>query len=238
MEMKMGESILSRKEAIAKSLPHETGSTDRVRKLNAILLSRRPRICLHRARAYTEVFSQTEGEPTEIRFAKAFAKTLHDMPPVIAEGELIVGVPTCRIRSAVIIPEIHGAWLRNEIDTLSSRQWDPYEVSPQQVEEAKEILHYWQGRTLFDLWAKACPSEIAAKVIGKGWADSVMAAYSNGFHFTPPWELILSNGLAWYEAQGRDALARIDYTDPEQMGKNHFYQALLLVIAVAAIAGV
>ena len=86
--------ILAKRAAIASSQPFETGSTERVRKLNGLLLSkRRPGICLHRARAYTEVFAKTEGEPTAYRFAKSFAKTLKEMPPIIAEGELLVGSP-------------------------------------------------------------------------------------------------------------------------------------------------
>ncbi len=228
---KTGESIRVIRERIAGAQPCETGSTERVRRLNAILLSKRPGICLHRARAFTEVFSQTEGEPHEIRFAKAFAKTLQDLPAVIVEGELVVGAPTCQVRAAGFFPEIAGAWLRNEIDGLPHRQWDPHDVTPGQVKEIKEIMRYWQGKTLFDLWSKACPPEIATKVIRTGWADSTMALYSNGFHFTPPWELILHNGLCSYESRVKEALANIDYANPEQMGKEHFYQALLLVIS-------
>ena len=125
--------VCSRRSEIARSQLSETGSTERVGKLNARLLAKRPRLCLHRARAYTEVFAQTEGEPIEMRFAKAYARTLEEMPAVIAEGELLVGSPTCRIRSGVFIPEVQGAWFRKEIDTLSSREWDPFEVTPEQV---------------------------------------------------------------------------------------------------------
>ncbi|MFC1990577.1 pyruvate formate lyase family protein [Chloroflexota bacterium] len=227
-------SICSRREEMAKVQPFEAGSTERVRKLNAALSSTPRTICLHRARAYTEIFSQTEDEPNEVRFAKAFTRTLKDLPPIIAENELIVGAPTCRIRGTAVFPEVSGAWLRGEIDTLSSRQWMPCGVTPQQVQEVKEIMRYWQGRTLYDRWAKACPSGVVTKVIGKGWADSGWSVYSNGYHFTPPWELILHNGISWYEDQVREALANstnTEYSDLAQMGGNHFYQALLMTTA-------
>ncbi len=222
--------ICSLRSEIAKSQPSETGSTERVGKLNAMLLAKRPRLCLHRARAYTRVFSQTEGEPIEMRFAKAYARTLKDMPAVIAEGELLVGSPTCRIRNGVFVPEVQSAWFRKEIDTISNRAWDPFEVTPQQVEEVKEMLDYWEGRTLFDLWQKACPPKIASKVTGKGWADSVMGLYTNGFHFTPAWEEILHHGIIWYETRVKEALAKIDHANPESMGRHHFYDALLIII--------
>ena len=231
--VKTKESILLRREKLARSQPDEAGSTERVRKLNARMLAKRPGICLHRARAFTEVFSQTEGEPSEIRFAKAFTKTLQELPAIITEGELIVGAPTCQYRAAGFFPETAGAWLRNEIDTLSNRQWDPYDVTPEQVKEIKKIMPYWQGKTLFDIWSKACPPAISTKVIHSSWADSTMSLFTSGFHFTPPWELILKNGICWYEAKVKEALANIDYANPEQMGKEHFYQALLLVITAA-----
>jgi formate C-acetyltransferase len=130
-------------------------------------------------------------------------------------------------------PETAGAWLRSEIDTLSNRQWDPYEVTSEQIKEIKKIMPYWQGKTLFDIWSKACPSAVATKVINTGWADSTMSLFTNGFHFTPPWELILKNGICWYESKVKEALDKIDNADPGQIGKEHFYQALLLVITAA-----
>jgi len=223
--------ILSRRAAIASSQPFETGSTERVRKLNVLLLSkRRPGICLHRARAYTEVFGRTEGEPTVYRFAKSFAKTLKDMPPIVAEGELLVGSPTCKIRYASFIPEIASAWLRNEIDILANRPWDPFDITPEQVTEIKEMLPFWQGKTLLDHWQKAAPPELASRVSGKGWADCWAMLLMQGYHYTPPFGDILSNGFSGYEAQIKKALGQVDPNDTTQMGKRHFYEALLIVI--------
>ncbi len=213
----------------------DLGSTERVRKLNALLHSLPHAICLHRARAYTEVFSQTEGEPAVLRVAKAFAKTLQDLPPVIAPGELIVGAPACRLRAVPVMPETHGGWLANDIDNLATRRWDPFEVSPGQAKEVKELLAHWKGRTLRDLSVKATPPEIMAKVAGTGWGQTGAAMFINGYHFTPPWEELLRDGLYAYEVRAREALAALDYAVPADAGKVHFYQALLLT--TAAIRG-
>jgi len=223
--------IVSKRERIAKAQPSEAGSTERVGELNAMLLCVPRSVCLHRARAYTKVFSETEGEPRPIRFAKAFAKTLQDLPAVIAEGELIVGMPTCRTGAITFYPEFQVAWMRKEIDTLSRRESSPVQISPEQVDEVKEMLRYWQDRTIFDLWAKACPPEITAKVVNTGWADIADMWSTHGCHFCPPFEQVLNNGICSFEARTRDALDIIDQADPEHMGKNHFYQALLIVIA-------
>jgi pyruvate formate-lyase/glycerol dehydratase family glycyl radical enzyme len=221
--------IKSKRLQMLKLRPSELGSTERVGKLIDRLFSERPKVCLHRARAYTEVFSNTEGEPTEIRFAKAFAKALRDLPPVIREGELIVGTPYCKIRGAAISPESDGGWMKDEIDDVAVRKWDPYEITPEEVQEFKEMMHYWEGKTMLDLWRKACPEKIVNKVIGKGWADSIFGAITyGGIHFTPPYEEILSKGFSWYEQKVRKALANIDQTDPTKMGRHHLYEALLI----------
>ncbi|MFH1125448.1 MAG: pyruvate formate lyase family protein, partial [Pseudomonadota bacterium] len=231
MEEEKHSALLSRREAIARSQPFETGSTERVRRLNGLLLSRRrPGICLHRARSYTKVFAQTEGEPTVYRFARAFARTLEEMPPVIAEGEFLVGSPTCKIRHASFLPEIASGWLRNEIDILANRPWDPFDVTPEQVAEIKEMLPFWQGKTLLDHWLKAVPPDLANRVSGKGWADCWAMLLMQGYHFTPPFEDILRHGFSGYEVRIKEALTRVDPNDTARMGGRHFYEALLILI--------
>lgn len=58
-----------------KGMVTELGSTERVRNISRRFHSVRPSICLHRARAYTEVYKQTEGQPSVLRRAKALCAT-------------------------------------------------------------------------------------------------------------------------------------------------------------------
>jgi formate C-acetyltransferase len=152
------------------------------------------------------------------------------MPAIIAEGELLVGSPTCKIRYASFTPEVASGWLRNEIDILANRPWDPFDVRPEQVAEMKEMLPFWQGKTLLDHWQKAVPPELASRVSGKGWADCWAMLLMQGYHYTPPLGDILSNGFSGDETRIKEALARVDPHDTAQMGKRHFYEALLIVI--------
>ncbi len=231
MELAVKDDILSRRKEMAGLKPAESGTTERVHMQNALLLAKwRPGICLHRARAYTQIFAETEADPPALRFAKAFARTLEDMPAVIAERELLVGSPTCGIRNALFIPEIASAWLRNEIDILHERPWDPFDVTGDQVAEIKEMLRFWEGKTLFDLWERACPPDLFSRVTGKGWADVWSMLAMHGYHFTPPWEAILGKGLIHYERRVQKAVSVLDVNDTSQMGKHHFYNALLMSI--------
>ena len=76
-------------ESYRRGMTSALGSTDRIRRLNSQLHSTPQTICLHRARAYTQVFRETQGEPLVFRRAKAFRKALEDLPVVIGEDELL-----------------------------------------------------------------------------------------------------------------------------------------------------
>ncbi|MBI2909066.1 MAG: hypothetical protein HYX92_15590 [Chloroflexi bacterium] len=198
------------RESVVDLDPTLLGSTRRVGRLMARMLAERPKLCLHRGRSYTQVFRETEGEPVEIRFAKAFARALEDLPVVIGEDELIVGAPYCKLRAGGFYPESNGAWLRDEIDGLATRQWDPFDVAAEEVAEVKEMMAYWQGKTVYDIWARHCPPDVVGRVIGKGWADSLFGIAASGFHYTLPFDAILTKGLRWYEQRVNAALASLN----------------------------
>ena len=115
-------------EEYRKGMLSAIGSTERIRKLNHELHSTPQTICLHRARAYTQVFAETEGEPLALRNAKAFRKTIEDLPVVIGDFELLVGRRACRLRSVPVVPECHGGWLQWDLENLPKREQDPFQV--------------------------------------------------------------------------------------------------------------
>ena len=216
-------------EELQRGLLANTGSTPRVRKLSASLRSTPARLCLHRARAVTEVFSQTEGEPEEMRVAKAFCKTVQDLPAVINDGELIVGLPSCGLKKIAIKPSAQ-TWLLDELGTISTRPAYPVQVSPEEAKEARNLLSYWINKSQMAIISKNCPPELWSKVVGTGWGDATGYMVEGGCHFNPYWEVIMEKGLSWYEDRVKKQLASLNYDDPQQIGKEHFYHALLLIV--------
>lgn len=215
---------------LQRGLSARTGSTERVKRLSAVLRSTRPGLCLHPARAYTEVFRRTEGEPVELRFARAFYETLQSLPAVIPENELIAGFPSCGLKKIPVLPVNQATWLIDELDKLPIRKTDPVRVEPAQMEEARRLLPYWLDKTIYAIGSKFCPPELMRKVQGTGWAEAGGYYHQGGAHFNAPWELILEKGLVWYEERVKWRLAEFDYSEPAEMGKEHFYQALLMVV--------
>lgn len=215
-------------ETYLKGMTAELGSTERIRRLNSQLHATPETICLHRARAYTSVFAGTEGEPLVRRRAKAFKRTLEDLPIIIGEGELLVGRRACRQRSVPVLPECHGGWLQFDIENLPTREQDPFLIPPKQMAEAKEILEKWKDRTLYDAWIKACPEDLSRRVLNTGWADVSVGIYFLGHHYTPPWTRILNSGLKCFMDKAQQRLECLDYRKPENIGREHFLKALLM----------
>lgn len=213
-----------------KGMVTELGSTDRVRNISRRFHSVRPSICLHRARAYTQVYKQTEGQPSVIRRAKALARALEMLPAVILEDELIVGLPACKPRSITVKPELHTPWLRNDIDKLDERDQDPYTVSDTEKREFKEdIAPYWHGKTLYDMWKARCPEDIVRKVANTGFGSVAPMLFSLGYHYNPDYEEIFKTGLNGYRDQARRKMAALDAADPQEVGKDQFYRAVIMV---------
>jgi pyruvate formate-lyase/glycerol dehydratase family glycyl radical enzyme len=220
-------------EEYVRGMVRTAGSTERIRRLNSLIHTTPETICLHRARAYTAVFAETEGEPLILRCAQAFKRTLEELPVTIGADELIVGRRACRPRCVPMVPECHGGWLQFDLDNVATREQDPFDIPPEQLAEAKDILARWKGKTLYDAWAKTCPAELADKVLNTGWADVSVGVFFLGHHFGPPWERILNSGLRAFEEDARRQLEALDFSKPENFGKEHFLKAL--VMASAAI---
>lgn len=213
-----------------KEIVSKLGSTERIRRLNVKSHGVKPTICLHRARAYTDVFKETEGEPISIRRAKALKKSVESLPINIGKDELIVGDRACRIKSVPVVPECHGAWLQWDLDQLPTRAQDSFEVPPDQMAEAKELLSYWKGKTVYDEWARKVPGEYADKLLSTGWGDLSCGLFFQGYHFTPPWEKILTEGIVSFENQIKDEYSKLDTADPKNKNKQQFLDGLSITV--------
>ena len=68
------EEVSSELEQYRRGMKSSLGSTERIQRLSARSRSTPQTLCLHRARAYTSVYKETEGEPLFVRRAKAFQR--------------------------------------------------------------------------------------------------------------------------------------------------------------------
>jgi len=138
-----------------------SSQSPRINKLLNDLLNAEPEVFPERAVIVTRSYAETEGEPIEVRQAKALANTLEGYPVIIHGEELVVGCKTIKPYCSPVYPEVSYEWLEEELDTLSTRKEQPFNVS----EEVKKLLReevfpYWRGKTVHARLVEALPKEL------------------------------------------------------------------------------
>ncbi|WP_422448282.1 formate C-acetyltransferase/glycerol dehydratase family glycyl radical enzyme [Thermoanaerobacterium sp. DL9XJH110] len=167
----------------------------RIEKLKNRLFEKPREIYLERAVLYKEAYEKTEGEPVIIRRAKALENILSKMEIAIFDGELIVGGRSPKPRMGVVSPEMDVEWFCEELDTISTRPQDRFEITEQDKLVFKNTLYqYWKGRTLKDKVRELLPEhvskELPRKVFKLNQTDKGQG------HIIPGYERVLKIGLS------------------------------------------
>lgn len=188
-----------------------------------------PAICVERAYYMTKSYQKTENLPTILRRAHALADILDHMTIRIEEGELIAGWQTSKERGGALLIEMRCDWIMDELDSVQCREWDKYQpLSEEEKAMIREIVPYWQGKTLSDYWLGAVP-HWAAKL------ENVLQTGGfcrNGHHQAHPvgdYESILKYGLRATLDLVEKKLSSIDPFSPEDLDRYHFYQSVKIV---------
>jgi len=202
-------------------------STQRTNILRERVVNGKPSICSERAVLYTESYKQTEGMPPAIRQAMAFDKFLTMMTINIQEGELIIGNTASRPLAASIFVEYGASWLKRELDTISTRESDPYFLSDEDKKKLEEPLNYWSGKAYEDVIQYYLSDECKK-------ANSIVAIVSDHLktgadgHLTPGYDLVLSKGLKGILRDAEIHLNSLDLSKPQDYEKLHFLQAVVM----------
>ena len=117
--------------------------TVRVERLRQRYLDTPDRVVIDILRIRTRVMQETEGEPMAIRQAKAFAAIVREMPINIYPDESFVGWLFCEPRGAHLSGG-QAVAIQTELDTLSTREINPFLVSDEDKRELREkLIPYW-----------------------------------------------------------------------------------------------
>lgn len=228
--------------AVEAATPVETTAETRVGRLLERRLHTRPEVCVERARYYTASMQQTEGpalsdaegpapsgaegEPQVIRQAKALAHVLANLTVHIEPDELIVGAITSKVLGGGVYPEGVGSRVAGELETIGSREPNPFTVTDEQLRELRdEIFPHWRGKTLEDA-ARARWSPQVTNTVNQV-AVFIPTEIGGIGHMLLNYEGILSKGLEWYvrEAEERENAARSTKHETRKTRQADFYQA-------------
>ncbi|MEE1046810.1 MAG: glycyl radical protein [Clostridia bacterium] len=207
-----------------------TGSvkkSDRIGRLVDNLYKKMPEIEADRAVLYTESYKKTEGEPTIIRKAKAFANILENIPIIIRDEELIVGSATQAPRGCQTFPEYSYKWLEEEFETVTTRSADPFYITEETKSRLKEANKYWEGRTNSDLATSYMEDRTIAAIDHNIFTPGNY--FYNGIgHVTVKYGEVLAHGYAGIEKRVLEEMENIKVYDPEYPSKKAFLEAVLI----------
>lgn len=213
------------------------GCTERINRLRDQYWLNRPEIDTERARIYTRVYSESEGDETVIRRAKALHAYVSEKSLSIGDDELIVGTDGKKHRSAVVCPDVCFHWIEDEMDTMSTRPQDPYIITDEDKRILKEeIFPYWNGRSMEDYFLANIDDELknvglATNIIfGDIKSQSGGGEWSVGYH-----NIILKKGFKGVEEEARGYLKGLDRSDPQTWDKAKFYEAVIMTCDSARI---
>lgn len=201
--------------------------TPRVQRMRDRHFNTIPTITSERLVLATQAYKKFAGEAVPIFRAKVVRHIMEHMTTLIFDDELIVGTPTNAYRGANLHPDFQSSsWYISDIDDFSTREKDPYYISPEDKAVILETLPYWEGKSMEDIADEAMPSWIQ----DLEHDDIICVGLENGVsgETTCDHEKILTVGMRGYiEECQRNIDAAMPQTREEQ-AKVDFWRACII----------
>ncbi|MCL5070614.1 MAG: hypothetical protein M1308_06930, partial [Actinobacteria bacterium] len=215
------------------------GCTDRINRLRDQYWEHKPEIDLERAVTYTRIYKETEAEDTIIRRAKAMHASIAEKTIEIGSNELIVGTYGKQQRAVVVCPDLCWSWVKDELDTMTTRSQDPYLISEKDKKIFREeIFMYWKGKSLEDYFLANISDELRNISIGTNvifgdlksqcGAGEVAVGYQN---------IVLKKGFKGVKEEAEENLKKLDSHDIKNYDKARFYEATIICCEAARLLG-
>lgn len=206
------------------------GPTQRLKDLKANFLKQVPTISIYRAKVVTEMARENPGMPKIILRAKSFRKCCETAPLVIQDNELIVGAPCGAPRSGAFSPDIAWRWLRDELDTISKRPQDPFYISEEDKDYCKKVIFpFWEGKSLDEVCEGQYRDAGVWTLSGESFvSDCSYHQVNGGGDSNPGYDVILmKKGMLDIQNEAREHLAKLDYSNPDDIDKIYFYKSVI-----------
>lgn len=202
-----------------------------------------PKVCPERARLYTESYKETEGLQTEIRIAKAFAKTLANMTIFIEPNHLLVGNLASSPVASPVWPEYGVTWLEKELDHLSERPHDKFLIDDEAKRQIKELVCYWKDKgreeVIVNRTREILPDNVKKAFDSESYGirPVLYAGYnkaSGGAGHTPlNYEKALKIGLMGLIKEAEKSLAAINFSERDAVDRVIFLRSVIISLKAA-----
>ena len=212
--------------AVETGIPN--GPTQRHIALKENFLKQVPSISTHRARAITKIAKENPGLPKAVLRGKCFRYCCETAPLVIQDNELIVGAPNGAPRTGAFSPDIAWRWMKDEIDTISSRPQDPFFISDEDKKIMREELFpFWEGKSVDEYCEQQYRDAGMWELSGESYvSDCSYHAVNGGGDSNPGYDVILmKKGMLDIIKEAEEKLAELDFENPEDIDKIYFYKS-------------
>ncbi|WP_028263714.1 glycyl radical protein [Atopobium fossor] len=208
---------------------HFGALTNRMQAFREEVLDEKPFVDAERAVLCTESYKETLALPPIMRRALSFAHILDNMTIYIEDKTLIAGNQATKNCNAPVFPEYTLGFIVDELDKFDKRDGDVFYVTDEDKARIREIAPFWKNNTLRDRGMALLPEEVSV-FMETGIFGMEGKLNAGDAHLAINHARLLKEGLRGYEERTRQEQAALDFTDPESVGKNQFYKAVLIVI--------
>lgn len=206
------------------------GATDRINKLRDQYWLNTPTIDTERALSYTNSYIKNEAKDVSIRRAQALYDYMSERTISIQPNELIVGCYGKQPRAVLVCPEIVISWYRDELDTMSTRPQDPYQISDEDKKVLRDIVFpYWEGKTMEDYYIANLSEDIKSVafntgiVFGENKSQAGAGEFSAGYR-----NIILKKGFKGIKQEAVEKLNQLDFEDISNFDQRMFYESIII----------
>ena len=203
--------------------------TERMKEFREEVLDEKPYIDAQRAILATLAYKENLNQPRVMVRAKMLEKVLDNMSIYIEDKSLLAGNQTTKNRNAPIFPEYTMEFVMNELDQFEKRDGDVFYITEKTKEQLREIAPFWQNNNLRARGEALLPEEV--RVFMETGVFGMEGKLNAGdAHLAVNYERILKEGLRGYEKRVKEYKAALDLTNPDNIDKYCFYNAVLIVL--------
>lgn len=203
--------------------------TERMKEFREEVLDEKPYIDAQRAILATLAYKENLNQPRVMVRAKMLEKVLNHMSIYIEDKSLLAGNQATKNRNAPIFPEYTMEFVMNELDQFEKRDGDIFYITEKTKEQLREIAPFWQNNNLRARGEALLPEEV--RVFMETGVFGMEGKLNAGdAHLAVNYERILKDGLRGYEKRVKEYKATLDLTNPDNVDKYCFYNAVLIVL--------
>lgn len=203
--------------------------TERMKIFREEVLDEKPYIDAERAILATQAYKENMAQPRVMVRACMLKKILERMTIYIEEKSLIAGNQSTKNRNAPIFPEYTMEFVLNELDLFEKRDGDIFYITDDTKKQLREIASFWENNNLRARGEALLPDEVSV-FMETGVFGMEGKLNAGDAHLAVNYGQLLSDGLKGYEKRTKKLQAALDFTQPESIDKNVFYNAVLTVI--------